>query len=129
MEFKDRLVELRKQNDVSQKDLAHVLGVKTGTIGNYEVGSRFPRANELIKIADYFGVSIDYLLCRTNNPVIPKVEIAIKGLPKELQEKLLDKKSGLPYLKLAAEFLDADIPEKELREYVGLLARVRKQKD
>lgn len=129
MNFKDRLTDLRRERRISQKELAAAVGVTTGAVANYEVGSRVPRVNELIKMADYFGVSIDYLLCRTNNPTIPKVETAIRGLPRELQEKLLDGETGLPYLRLAAEFLDTDIPEKELREYIGILARVGKQRD
>ena len=42
------------------------------TISRYETGEREPSINELIKIADYFNISIDYLLERTNNPTIQK---------------------------------------------------------
>ena len=128
MKFKNRLLELRKERNISQKELAFSLGITTGAVANYEVGSRTPRVNDLIKMADFFGVSIDYLLGRTNNPTIPMVELAFKGMPLELQEKLLDEKTGLPYIRLAAEFLETDIPAEELREYVSVLAKVRRSK-
>ena len=52
--------------------LAIDLNTNQNTISRYETGEREPGINELIKIADYFNVSIDYLLERTNNPNINK---------------------------------------------------------
>lgn len=46
------------------------LNTNQNTISRYETGEREPVINELIKIADYFNVSVDYLLERTNNPNI-----------------------------------------------------------
>ena len=48
------------------------LNMSQNTISRYETGEREPGINELIKIADYFNVSVDYLLERTNNPDIQK---------------------------------------------------------
>ncbi len=67
-----RLKELRKQKNISQLKLALELNTNQNTISRYETGEREPGLNELIKIADYFGVSIDYLLLRTDNPDINK---------------------------------------------------------
>ena len=44
------------------------LNMNQNTISRYETGEREPGINELIKIADYFNISIDYLLERTDNP-------------------------------------------------------------
>ena len=63
-----RLKELRKQKGVSQLKLAMDLNTNQNTISRYETGEREPGIQELIKIADYFGVSIDYLLEQTENP-------------------------------------------------------------
>ncbi len=63
-----RLKELRKSKKISQLKLAMDLNMNQNTISRYETGEREPGINELIKIADYFDVSIDYLLERTNNP-------------------------------------------------------------
>ena len=67
-----RLKELRKSRGISQIKLAIDLNTNQNTISRYETGEREPGINELIKIADYFNVSIDYLLERTNNPNIQK---------------------------------------------------------
>ena len=67
-----RLKELRKKKGISQLRLATDLNTTQNTISRYETGEREPGIDELIKIADYFNVSIDYLLNRTNNPEIQK---------------------------------------------------------
>jgi len=59
---------LRKEKGISQLKLAMDLNTNQNTISRYETGEREPGINELIKIADYFNVSIDYLLEQTNNP-------------------------------------------------------------
>ena len=56
------LKELRKEKKVSQCDVATALGVTRSAYGNYELGVREPDYATLIKLADYFGVSTDYLL-------------------------------------------------------------------
>jgi transcriptional regulator with XRE-family HTH domain len=67
-----RLKEIRKKKRLSQLKLAMELNMSQNTISRYETGEREPGLNELIKIADYFNVSTDYLLERTNNPKINK---------------------------------------------------------
>lgn len=63
-----RLKELRKQKGISQLKLAMDLSMNQNTISRYETGERQADYKTLIKIADYFNVSIDYLLERTDNP-------------------------------------------------------------
>lgn len=63
-----RLKELRKEKGVSQLKLALDLNTNQNTISRYETGEREPGIQELIKLANYFGVSIDYLLEQTDNP-------------------------------------------------------------
>lgn len=67
-----RLKEIRKAKGISQLKLAMDLNMSQNTISRYETGDREPGIAELICIADYFSVSIDYLLERTNNPQIQK---------------------------------------------------------
>lgn len=67
-----RLKELRKEKGISQLKLALDLNTNQNTISRYETGEREPGIAELIKIADYFNVSVDYLLKRTENPNINK---------------------------------------------------------
>lgn len=63
-----RLKELRKGKGISQLKLAMDLSMNQNTISRYETGEREADYKTLIKIADYFNVSIDYLLERTDNP-------------------------------------------------------------
>ncbi len=67
-----RLKEIRKEKGISQLKLAIELNTNQNTISRYETGEREPGINELIRIADYFNISIDYLLERTDNPHIQK---------------------------------------------------------
>ena len=67
-----RLKEIRKAKGISQLKLATDLNTNQNTISRYETGEREPGIAELIRIADYFNVSVDYLLERTENPRINK---------------------------------------------------------
>ncbi len=67
-ELNMRLKLLRKERQISQLKLALDLNMSQNTISRYETGEREPGINELINIANYFNVSIDYLLEQTENP-------------------------------------------------------------
>lgn len=67
-----KLKELRKKRGITQLKLSLELNMTQNTISRYENGEREAGYNELIKIADYFDVSIDYLLGRTDNPSISR---------------------------------------------------------
>ncbi len=69
-----RLRELRKKRGISQLKLAMDLNTSQNTISRYETGEREAGYKELIAIADYFNVSIDYLLGRTDVPKINRTE-------------------------------------------------------
>jgi transcriptional regulator with XRE-family HTH domain len=63
-----RLRLLRKQKNISQIKLAMDLEMSQNTVSRYETGEREADYATLIRIADYFNVSLDYLLERTDNP-------------------------------------------------------------
>ncbi|MBE6654092.1 MAG: helix-turn-helix transcriptional regulator [Ruminococcaceae bacterium] len=65
-----RLSELRKKRGISQLKLAMDLNMNQNSISRYENGEREADYATLIKLADYFDVSIDYLLGRTDKPEI-----------------------------------------------------------
>ncbi len=64
-QFGELLAELRQEHNMTQKDLANILFVSVSTISNYEKGVHYPDIIKLSKIADYFGVTTDYLLGRS----------------------------------------------------------------
>lgn len=63
-----RLRYLREKRGISQLKLAMDLSMNQNTISRYETGTRQADYATLIRFADYFNVSIDYLLERTDNP-------------------------------------------------------------
>ena len=63
-----RIKELRRQQHITQLKMAMDLHMSQNTISRYENGEREPGVVELIRIADYFHVSIDYLVGRTDIP-------------------------------------------------------------
>ena len=66
MELGKRLISLRKRHQLSQEELATQLNISRGAIGMWETDKRKPDLDMLIYLADYFKVSTDYILCRTN---------------------------------------------------------------
>ena len=62
-----RIKELRRKQKITQLKMAMDLNLNQNSISRYENGERQPDINELIRIADYFGVSIDYLVGRTDD--------------------------------------------------------------
>lgn len=58
----ERLTLLREKKGVNQQDVADMLHVKRTTVANYEAGKRSPDYDTLVKLADYYGVSCDYII-------------------------------------------------------------------
>ncbi len=67
-----KIRDTREDNDLTQKDIAKVLNVSQSTYSQYETGVTSLTAEMIIKLADYYNVSIDYLLDRTDNPNVQK---------------------------------------------------------
>lgn len=67
-----RLKELRKKKHLSQVGLAMALDMNQNSISRYENGEREADYKTLIAFADFFNVSVDYLLERTNDPTFHK---------------------------------------------------------
>ncbi|KLU59408.1 HTH-type transcriptional regulator Xre [Peptococcaceae bacterium CEB3] len=88
-----QLKSLREQWKIRQEDLAVVLNVEKSAISQYETGRRVPDVEKLAKLADYFGVTVDYLLGResighdgplslpVSNRLIPLLEAVHTGYP------------------------------------------------
>jgi transcriptional regulator with XRE-family HTH domain len=71
--FSYRLKQLRKEKNLSMQSLAQIVGLKSkGSIGQFETGINIPSAEILVAFAEFFNVSIDYLVGRTDKPEINK---------------------------------------------------------
>ncbi|WP_144624864.1 helix-turn-helix domain-containing protein [Bacillus velezensis] len=94
-EFGDRLRELRKNSSrkISQKEAGRSVGVSRTAYANYEHGNREPDLNTLIKLSNYYRVSLDYLIkgdeVEINNPDLSfdKAVFAIKDAIKDIEDK------------------------------------------
>ena len=87
--FGERIENLRKEKGITQDELSNKFGISQQTISLYEIEKKEPNVEMLIKMADYFGVTTDYLLGRSDkkndgivhiNQPISVAEIAIKRI-------------------------------------------------
>ena len=67
-----RLRDLREDSDMKQADIAEFLGIQQTVYSRYERGFQNIPLEHLLNLADFYGVSIDYILDRTDNPNINK---------------------------------------------------------
>lgn len=66
--FQERLRQIRKHNKLSQVKVAETIGVSQRVISDFENGTGLPSFKVLIALADYFDVSLDYLVGRSDDP-------------------------------------------------------------
>ncbi len=100
----ERLKQLRKERQLTQTELGDKINVTKVSISGYENGNRSPDTDTLQRLADFFGVSTDYLLGRTDTPVLtpqehdeaefqafindPELGVWYKELPNSNEEEL-----------------------------------------
>ena len=101
--FSERLKRLRMEKGITQKELANRLHISRSTIAGYESLGKEPDGEKLCALADFFGVSVDYLLGVTDSreltspaPAAAKrpVEAAIAGELGSLSDRQLDRLFG-----------------------------------
>ena len=69
-EMQNRLKELRKSRGYTQVALQMQTGIEQALLSKFETGERIPPTETLLHLADFYNVSIDYILCRTEKPAI-----------------------------------------------------------
>lgn len=93
-----RIKSLREENKIQQTEFAKIIGVSNVVLSRYETGDRKPDYDTLIKIAEHFDVTIDYLLGRSDDPsktydeeleeFINNVRVWYKDEPEDKEERL-----------------------------------------
>lgn len=68
--FSERLVQLKTERKLLQKNIASDIGLSLRAYQYYEKGQKEPTLSVLLKLADYFDVSLDYLVGRTDDPTV-----------------------------------------------------------
>lgn len=90
----EKLKELRKGKGISLKELGTVVGVAESTMSLYENGKRQPDYETLLKLAEYFGVTVDYLLRGSEEERLPEELVILnrnaKNWSPEKRKQLLD---------------------------------------
>ncbi len=119
--FSERLKRLRTEKGITQKELADRLHISRSTIAGYESLGKEPDGEKLCALADFFGVSVDYLLGGTDSrepkskmPAASAVaqrpaEVAITGELHNLSDRQLDRLMG--YIQALKELPDSTTPQ------------------
>ncbi|MBD5543958.1 MAG: helix-turn-helix transcriptional regulator [Lachnospiraceae bacterium] len=111
VEMGEILAELRKDKHLLQKDLADFLSISIGTVSNYETGAHEPDFETLCKLADFFQVSTDYLLGRTDLPY------DVKKLSEPIRDGITISDITHTLLNMSQENLDSVLEYMELLTY------------
>ena len=90
--MENRIAELRKQHNLSQSKFSKIFNVAQNTISQWEQGKRDIDLSTLVRIAEYFDVTIDYLLCRSDSTRVSTTDTAIneETLPTDFLLELKD---------------------------------------
>lgn len=70
--MQNRLKELRKKRGYTQVSLQMQTGIEQSLLSKFENGERIPPTETLVLLAEFYNVSIDYILCRTDKPEVNK---------------------------------------------------------
>lgn len=68
MSFAERIIQLKSEHKLLQKDIAAAIGLSIRAYQYYEKGQKEPTLSVLVRLADYFDVSLDYLVGRSDDP-------------------------------------------------------------
>lgn len=109
--FCDKLKEVRKLHNVTQAKLASVLDMSRQAVIKYESGERFPDEVTLVKIANFFGISLDYLLDRN----ISKKESLTTAIISEINKSGL---SDIDYMNNKKVEFILNVTEALIKEFV-----------
>ena len=109
-----RLREIRKLSGLTMKELGIRIGVSESAISQYETGKRQPDYETLLKIADYFGVSVDYLLGKDEKAEDSELQEYLEQLKNRSEMRMLFK-------------LAADATKEDVEQAVRIIEAIRKK--
>jgi transcriptional regulator with XRE-family HTH domain len=113
----DRLKKLREQRKLTQKQLGSAFNISHATINRYEKGQRQPDTEILDKLADFFDVSTDYLLGRTDTQ-------RNLGAEKNEKNQIEEEKKG--YISLINDAKEANISIEDMKQMIELVKKIKK---
>ncbi|MFA6809254.1 MAG: helix-turn-helix domain-containing protein [Eubacteriales bacterium] len=119
--FNKRFKELRKEKNLTQQELADKFYLNKSSISRYEQGKQMPEIDQLQKFADFFGVSIDYLLGKTDirdpyNCFVMEAECEYGPRGKKQAEELLEG--------VQAMFDGGELPDEDRDEFFRAITEI-----
>ena len=103
MEFHERLKLVREKKGFKQNEAATKVGIKNNTLSSYESGGRQPDYNTLIKLADLYEVSVEYLLRGKDSKTEQKENLFFFDMDGLTEEEIEDIKRHINYVKWKSE--------------------------
>jgi len=129
--FAARLGLLRAAHGWTLAEVARRLNLTESTISRYEAGTRFPDIRTLIRIGELFGVSLDYLVGRSDRGALERVSLRehLAHFPSDVQRFIVDEeKAG--YILVAKDVADAELDPDSVRLLVQLIrSEIARRKD
>lgn len=125
MSFGERLKKLRKQEGLTQEELAKLSGVSVSRIVTYELGTRLPKVPTLIKIASFFSVSTDTLLGLADMPAQTETSIRILRKKHGFTQTELAKRLGVSQQVVAKWENNKDFPSSQLLPLMASVLKCR----
>lgn len=128
--FGERFKQLRKEKKLTQEQLAEKFFLNKSSISRYEQDKQIPEIDLLQKFADFFDVSLDYLLGRADirkpeSKQIYDAEELIDLLPEEYRD--LFREQNIQYIKFAKEMMKSEIDPEVLLELIGITQKIKKK--
>lgn len=128
--FGQRLKELREERGLTQQDVADILNVGRPTIAGYETKGKQPDYDKLKILANYFDVSVDYLIGntdirKTGPRKIYNAQELVDILPEEYRE--LFKEQNIGYIEFAKKMMKEEIDPNDLIELIKVAQNIRKK--
>ncbi len=123
MNFGTRLKQLRTKKKLTQAGLGKILALRESTISCYESNKRKPDLDIIKKIAEFFNVTTDYLLGRTDQPNVLSVDNFKDYLSPDEYEFVAQQKN-VPWIELATEFAGQGLSPAKVRELIQLAMKL-----
>lgn len=131
--FPERLKALRKDHERRQEDMAKLLKIQRSTYGEYERGKIVPPIDKIKILADYFGVSVDYLMGNTNFKTHEerheKAPLDISKQVKIMLEYLEDNQSALTIDGKLIDDESRDVLKASLESSLKMAQMINRRKD
>ena len=124
--FSLRLMAKRKELDLSQTQVSNDTEINQANISKYETGKLEPNLETLGKLAEYYQVSVDWLLGNQHNG---KKGSIMKAALKELVEEMHETVNGAFYQKMNIEETEVAIHEQIDKDYEAILAKYAKEEE